>query len=92
MYTYTCCRCPQCTARIVLEDRAESETQMIHRPPRPRSGREACPYCRAVFVTENYYIVESGTPLLQQAYIQTIRRLNDGPDNTRTTRRPHGFG
>ena len=29
MYTYTCCRCPNCTGQIVLEDRAESDTQVI---------------------------------------------------------------
>jgi hypothetical protein len=67
MYTYICCRCTNCAAQIALEDRADSESHLIHRPPRPRSGREACPYCRAVFVTENYYVKESGSPLLQQA-------------------------
>ena len=67
MYTYICCRCPNCTAQIVLEDRADSDTHLIHRTPRPRAGREACPYCRAVFVTETYYVVESGSPLLQGA-------------------------
>jgi hypothetical protein len=53
MYTYICCRCTNCAAEIVLEDRADSESHLMHHPPRPRSGREACPYCRAVFVTEN---------------------------------------
>ena len=64
MYTYICCRCTNCSAQIVLEDRAESN--MAHHPPRPRSGREACPYCRAVFVPENYYVKESGSPLLER--------------------------
>jgi len=66
MYTYTCCRCTNCAAQIVLEDRADSDS-IIHRPPRPRAGREACPYCRAVFVPENYYVKESGSPLLLRA-------------------------
>ena len=66
MYTYTCCRCTNCAAQIVLEDRADSDTHIIHRPPRPRTGREACPYCRAVFVPENYYVKESGSPLLMR--------------------------
>jgi hypothetical protein len=66
MYTYTCCRCTNCSAQIVLEDRAESET-MIHRPPRPRSGSEVCPYCHAVFVPENYYVKDSVSPLARCA-------------------------
>ena len=64
MYTYICCRCTNCSAEIVLEDRADSD--MMHRPPRPRSGSEACPYCRAVFVPERYYVKESATPLLER--------------------------
>ena len=67
MYTYVCCRCKNCTAQIVLEDRVGSDSTSLHRPPRPRAGREACPYCRTVFVPENYYVVESGSPLLQRA-------------------------
>jgi hypothetical protein len=67
MYTYICCRCRNCAAQIVLEDRAEPDSHSTHRPPRPRSGREACPYCRAVFVPENYYVQESGSPLLLRA-------------------------
>ena len=37
MYTYTCCRCTNCSAQVVLVDRADSET-VAHRPSRPRSG------------------------------------------------------
>jgi hypothetical protein len=66
MHTYICCRCKNCTAQIVLEDLADSDSNPLRRPPRPRAGREACPYCRAVFKPENYYMKESGTPLLQQ--------------------------
>jgi hypothetical protein len=69
MYTYICCRCTNCAAQVVLEDRAGSDGQLVHRPPRPRSGREACPYCRAVFVPENYYVKESGSPLLARAQV-----------------------
>ena len=43
MYTYVCCRCKSCSAQIVLEDRGSSDTNSLHRPPRPRAGREACP-------------------------------------------------
>jgi hypothetical protein len=64
MYTYVCCRCKNCSAQIVLEDRGNSDTNSLRRPPRPRAGREACPYCRAVFIPANYYIAESGTPIL----------------------------
>jgi hypothetical protein len=67
MYTYICCRCTNCTAQIVLEDRAGADTNLRHGPPRPRAGREACPYCRAVFVPENYYVTESWSPLLLRA-------------------------
>jgi hypothetical protein len=67
MYTYTCCRCMNCTARIVLEDRADPDTDSLHRPPRPRQGREACPYCRAVFMPASYYVTESELPLLLRA-------------------------
>ena len=67
MYTYICCRCKNCTAQIVLEDRGDSDTNSFLRPPRPRAGRESCPYCRAVFVPESYFVKESGTPLLLRA-------------------------
>ena len=66
MYTYICCRCTNCTAQVVLEDQGGSDTNLFRRPPRPRAGREACPYCRAVFMTKSYYVTESGTPLLQR--------------------------
>jgi hypothetical protein len=66
MYNYICCRCTNCAAQIALEDRADSFTEVLHRPSRPRAGREACPYCRAVFAPESYYVAESETPLLQR--------------------------
>ena len=28
-----------------------------------RTGREACSYCRAIFIPENYYIVETDEDL-----------------------------
>lgn len=67
MYTYVCCRCKNCGAQIVLENRAGSDADLLHRPPRPRAGRESCPYCRAVFVPDNYYVTESWSPLLLRA-------------------------
>jgi hypothetical protein len=66
MYTYICCRCTNCVAQIALEERADSGTEVLHSPPRQRAGREACPYCRAVFTPESYYVGESETPLLQR--------------------------
>jgi hypothetical protein len=65
MYTYVCCRCTNCTAQIVLENR--EDPNLLHRPPRPRAGREACPYCRTVFVPQSYYIKESVAPLALHA-------------------------
>jgi hypothetical protein len=44
MYTYVCCRCKNCSAQIVLEDRGDSDTNLPERPPRPRAGREACSF------------------------------------------------
>jgi hypothetical protein len=67
MHTYICCRCKNCTAQIVLEDLGESDIYPLNRPSRPRAGREACPYCRAVFKPVNYYMTESGTPLVLRA-------------------------
>ena len=64
MFTYVCCRCSNCTAQIILE---EQNSDAFRRLPRPRAGREACPYRRAVFVPETYYVTESGTPLLERA-------------------------
>ena len=49
MYNYLCCRCAKCEGQIVLED-----ANLLHKPPRPRAGREACPYCRTVFVPQSY--------------------------------------
>ena len=73
MYTYICCRCTNCVAQIALEEQSGSNT-LFHRPPRPRAGREACPYCRTVFVPETYYVAESETPLLQQAFAPLVKR------------------
>jgi hypothetical protein len=67
MYTYICCRCKNCAAQIVLEEQGGSNTNLFRRPARPRAGREACLYCRAVFVPKRYYVTESETPLLQRA-------------------------
>jgi hypothetical protein len=67
MYTYLCCRCRNCEAQIFLEDREDPATNLFHRVPRPRAGREACPYCRTVFVPANYYIKESAAPLALHA-------------------------
>jgi len=50
MYAYTCCRCTNCAAQIVLEEQGGWDTNLFRRPPRPRARREACPYCRTVFV------------------------------------------
>jgi hypothetical protein len=73
MYVYTCCRCTNCAAQIALEEQSGSNT-LFHRPARPRAGREACPYCRTVFVPEAYYVAESETPLLQQAFTPLMKR------------------
>ena len=78
MFTYTCCRCTNCAAEVVLEDRADSDTE-IHRPPRPRTGHESCPHCRAVFLPENYYVKVSQLPLLMRAEVR----------DTRNERQPH---
>jgi hypothetical protein len=67
VYTYVCCRCTNCAAQIVLEDREDPVTNLLRRVPRPRAGREACPYCRTVFVPETYYIKESAAPLASHA-------------------------
>jgi hypothetical protein len=74
MYAYTCCRCTNCAAQIVLEEQGGSNTNLFRRPARPRAGREACPYCRTVFVPEKYYVAESETPLLQQALAPLVKR------------------
>jgi hypothetical protein len=80
MYTYMCCQCIRCEAQIVLEDRAD--TNLLHKPPRPRPGREACPYCRAVFVPQSYYVrwspePEVGVQLLSGAPFLIFRPLKD---------------
>jgi hypothetical protein len=63
MYTYMCCKCTNCTARIVLEEWADSGMYLLHRPVRSRPRHQACPYCRTLFAPERYYITESGAPL-----------------------------
>ena len=73
MYAYICCRCTNCAAQIVLEEQGGSNT-LFRRPHRPRAGREACPYCRTVFVPETYYLAESETPLLQRAFTPLVKR------------------
>jgi hypothetical protein len=73
MYTYLCCRCPNCEAQIFLEDRENPAANLFRGVPRPRAGREACPYCRTVFVPKKYYITESDSPLLPETWGETIR-------------------
>ena len=74
MYAYTCCRCTNCAAQIVLEEQGGSNTDLFRRPARPRAGRAACPYCRTVFVPETYYVAQSETPLLQRAFASLVKR------------------
>ena len=62
MYTYLCCRCTKCSARIVLEEWAES-LYLLHRPMRPRPRQQRCPFCESAFAPERYYVTESGAPL-----------------------------
>ena len=49
MYTYIYCRCKNCAAQIVLEERGGSNTNLFRRPARPRAGREACPSLSGYF-------------------------------------------
>jgi hypothetical protein len=62
MYTYVCCRCTKCAARIVLEEWAES-MYLLHRPVRPRPRHQVCPFCSEAFAPDRYYVTESGAPL-----------------------------
>jgi len=62
MYTYLCCRCTKCSARIVLEEWAES-MYLLHRRVRPRPRYQRCPFCESAFAPERYYVTESGAPL-----------------------------
>ncbi len=62
MYTYLCCRCTKCAARIVLEEWAESMF-LLHRPVRPRPRYQRCPFCDSAFAPDRYYVTESGAPL-----------------------------
>ena len=62
MYTYLCCRCTKCAARIVLEEWAES-MYLLHRPVRPRPRHQLCPFCESSFAPDRYYVTESGAPL-----------------------------
>jgi hypothetical protein len=63
MYIYLCCRCTNCKAEILLEHRGDPFTNTVHHPPRPRAGRESCPYCREVFLPQSYYEKVSAAPL-----------------------------
>jgi hypothetical protein len=60
---FLCCRCPKCSARIVLDQMPGLEPVSLGVATKNRSGREACSYCRAIFVPENYHIVESDEDL-----------------------------
>ena len=62
MYTYLCCRCTKCAARIVLEEWAESR-YLLHRPVRSRPRYQMCPFCESAFAPDRYYVTESGAPL-----------------------------
>jgi hypothetical protein len=74
MYTYVCCRCTNCAAQILLENREDPNSNLLHRVPRPRAGREACPYCRTVFVPQSYYIKESTAPLASHVWMQAASK------------------
>jgi hypothetical protein len=64
MFTYVCVAVRTAPHRLFWKSRTPMH---FRRLPRPRAGREACPYRRAVFVPETYYVTESGTPLLDRA-------------------------
>jgi hypothetical protein len=60
---FLCCRCTKCSAKIVLDRLPGLEAVSVELATKDRSGREACSYCRAIFVPENYRIVESDEDL-----------------------------
>lgn len=72
MFTYLCCRCTKCAARIVLEEWAES-MYLLHRPVRSRPRHQVCPFCSAAFAPERYYVTESGAPLAVSARAMEMR-------------------
>jgi hypothetical protein len=72
MYTYLCCRCTKCAARIVLEEWAES-MYLLHRPERPRPRHQVCPFCSAAFAPDRYYVTESGAPLAVSGCVMEIQ-------------------
>jgi hypothetical protein len=63
MPSFLCCRCPKCSAKIVLDQMPGLGPFSVDLAAKDRTGREACSYCRAIFVPENYYIVETDEDL-----------------------------
>jgi hypothetical protein len=63
MPSYLCCRCPKCSAKIVLDLMPGLRPVSMDVATKGRTGREACSYCRAVFVPDNYYIFETDEEL-----------------------------
>ena len=72
MYTYLCCRCTKCAARIVLEEWAES-MYLLHRPVPARPQHQMCPFCDSAFAPERYYVTESGAPLAVSGRVMEIQ-------------------
>ena len=63
MPSFLCCRCPKCSAKIVLDQMPGLGPFSVDHATKDRTGREACSYCREIFVPENYYIVETDEDL-----------------------------
>jgi DNA-directed RNA polymerase subunit RPC12/RpoP len=57
------CRCPNCSARVILEQIPNRGLSSEIQSAQDRTGREACPYCRTVFVPESYRTIESDVDL-----------------------------
>lgn len=81
MYTYLCCRCTKCAARIVLEEWAES-MYLLHRPVRQRARQQMCPFCESPFAPDRYYVTESGAPLSVSG--RTVELRGSAPELAKT--------
>ena len=64
MFAYLCRKCSFCGSEFILEQMED--------PGTGRSGSSSetsvsntCPSCRAIFVPESYFVVQSAEPLMQ---------------------------
>jgi hypothetical protein len=65
MFAYLCRRCEYCNSEFILEQ-MEDPGSGNSGSPGDMLVSNSCPSCRTLFSAENYFVLQSAEPLMQQ--------------------------